>query len=395
MVSGGIGREEGRSAVRIDTIMIVAGEASGDLHGAALAHALRRQAEGCRLVGMGGPAMAEAGVDCVADVTRASPVGFVEALGHLGALRRAFQRLRAVVVGPTPPRLVVLIDFPEFNLRLARVARQAAIPVVYFIPPQIWAWRPRRVKTIRRVVSLVLAVLPFERALYRRAGVPVEFIGHPLRDRIAAAPSREAARERLGLTASGEVIGLLPGSRPAEIDSVLPVMREATRLIRQRRPGVRFVLALAPTVERHAVSAVLGSAPGVAVVGGQTYAVMRAADLLLATSGTATLEAALLGTPMVVCYRLTALSETIVRLLVRVPWVSLPNLLAGRAVVPELYRRATSPEKLADTALDLLASREGLAAQRAAFSEISEQLGTGNVAERAAALVLAEAARSR
>jgi lipid-A-disaccharide synthase len=375
-------------------IMIVAGEASGDLHGAALARALRGQDPQCHLIGMGGSAMAEAGVECVADVTGEAPVGFVEALGHLGALRRAFRRLRAAMTRPRPPAVLVLIDFPEFNLRLARVARRSRVPVVYFVPPQIWAWRPRRVRTIRRLVSLVLAVFPFERALYQHARIPVEFVGHPLRDRVADALSRPESRAALGLAGDDEIIGLLPGSRPVEIRAVLGVMRDAAELIRLARPRSRVVLALAPTVDEREVKSVLG-ASDVGVVRGQTYAVMRAADLLLVTSGTATLEAALLGTPMVVCYRLAALSELIVRMLLRVPWVSLPNLVAGRAVVPELYRQATTPHGLADAALELLASEDRLAAQRAAFAELGEQLGSAGVAARAAALVLATAAGAR
>jgi lipid-A-disaccharide synthase len=376
------------------TIMIVAGEASGDLHGAALAQALRAQAPTCRLVGMGGPAMAGAGVECVADVTAEAPVGFVEAVAHLGVLRRAFRQLRAVIAQSRAPDALVLIDFPEFNFRLARVARRAGIPVVYFVPPQIWAWRAGRVRTMRRLVSLVLAVFPFERALYQSAGVSVEFVGHPLRDRAGDAPSRTEARTALGFMPDDEIIGLLPGSRPAEIDAVLGVMRDAADLMRRARPRARFVLALAPTVDAQRVKSELG-ASDIAVVRGRTYAVMRAADLLLVTSGTATLEAALLGTPMVVCYRLTAVSEFLVRMLVRVPWMSLPNLIAGRAVVPELYRRATTPQGLAEAALGLLADAKGLAAQRAAFAELGAELGPGGVAARAAALVLATASSAR
>jgi lipid-A-disaccharide synthase len=378
----------------VATIMIVAGEASGDLHGAALARALRAQAPRCRLVGMGGAGMAAAGVECVADVTAHAPVGLVEVVGHLGALRRAFRRLRALLAQARPPDALVLIDFPEFNLRLARAARRSGVPVVYFIPPQIWAWRPGRVRTIRKLVSLVLAVFPFERALYRQAGVPVEFVGHPLRDRVADAPSRSEARGALGLADTDEVIGLLPGSRLAEIAAVLGVMRDAAERIRRARPHARFTLALAPTVDESLVRSMLGTAD-IAVLRGQTYAAMRAADLLLVTSGTATLEAALLGTPMVVCYRLAALSELVARLLVRVPWVSLPNLVAGRAVVPELYRRATTPPRLAEAALGLLADAEALARQRAAFAELGAALGCAGVAARAAALVLATAAGAR
>jgi lipid-A-disaccharide synthase len=378
----------------VATIMIVAGEASGDLHGAALARALRAQAPRCRLVGMGGADMAAAGVECVTDVTRHAPVGLVEVVGHLGVLRGAYRRLRALLEQARPPDALVLIDFPEFNLQLARVARRSKVPVVYFIPPQIWAWRPGRVRTIRKLVSLVLAVFPFERALYQQARVPVEFVGHPLRDRVAGAPSRPAARAALRLQDGDEVIGLLPGSRRAEIDGVLGAMRDAADRIRRARPGARFVLALAPTVDEDRVRAILG-ASDIAIVRGQTYAVMRAADLLLVTSGTATLEAALLGTPMIVCYRLAALSELAARLLVRVPWVSLPNLVAGRAVVPELYRRATTPRGLAEAALALLADAGALARQRAAFVELGAALGCGGVAARAAARVLAAAAGAR
>jgi lipid-A-disaccharide synthase len=375
--------------------MIVAGEPSGDLHGAALARALRAQAPDILLTGMGGPAMAGAGVERVVDVTGEASVGFVEVVGRVGILWRAFRRLRAVIGGLTPPGTLVLIDFPEFNLLLARVARRAGVPVVYFIPPQIWAWRPRRMKTIRRLVSLVLAVLPFERDLYRAAGVRVEFVGHPLRDRMDDAPSRTAARRQLGFGEEDEVLGFLPGSRRVEISAMLPVMREAAALIRQRRPATRFVLAVAPTVERSLVEATLGPRSAIRVVEDRTYTVMRAADLLLVTSGTATLEATLLGIPMIVCYRLAALSEAIARALVRVPWMSLPNLLAGREVVPELYREATTPMRLAGAALDLLGNAAALAAQREAFVEIAEQLGEGNVAARAARLVLAMATSTR
>ncbi len=333
--------------------------------------------------------MAGAGVERLVDITAEASVGFIEVVGRVGVLSRAFRRLRGVIEGVGPPRTLVLIDFPEFNLRLARVARRAGIPVVYFIPPQLWAWRPGRVKTIRRLVSLVLAVLPFERAHYPAAGVPVEFVGHPLRDRIVDAPSRVAARRQLGVGDEDELLGLLPGSRRVEIAAMLPVMREAAALMRRRRPATRFVLALAPTVERKAVEAMLGPGSPIQIVEDLTYSVMRAADLLLVTSGTATLEAALLGTPMIVCYRLAAISEAIARALIRVPWVSLPNLLAGRAVVPELYRRATTPASLAGAALSLLGDEAALAAQRQAFREIAEQLGGDGGAARAARLVLA------
>lgn len=373
------------------TVMLVAGEASGDLHGAALCRALRALDPRCRLFGMGGPRMATEGMTLLVDVTAKAVVGGSEALGQVPRLYRAYRQLRAVLEGADRPAVLVVIDFPEFNLRLARAARRAQVPVVYFIPPQIWAWRGGRVKTIRRFVSLVLAVFPFEPPLYRRAGVPVEFVGHPLLDQLQAAPTRDTARRRLGIDDRTAVVGLLPGSRQQEIVRMLPAMRDAAAEVLRAAPGTRFVLGLAPTIERDLVRHHLAGGPPVEIVEGQTHTVLRAADLALVTSGTVTLEAALLGTPMVVCYHVSFVSELLVRLLIRVPWMSLANLTLGRAVVPELYRRTMISARLAREALRLLTDAGARETQRAAFSELAGQLGEPGVGARAARFVLAKA----
>jgi lipid-A-disaccharide synthase len=373
------------------TVMIVAGEASGDLHGAGLCRALRALAPACRLIGMGGVRMAAAGLDVIADVTSAAAVGHTEAMGKLPILFRAYRRLRARLEGPDRPDALVLIDFPEFNLRLARAARRAEVPVIYYIPPQIWAWRAGRLHTIRQRVDLVLAVLPFEPALYRRGGVPVDFVGHPVVDALVGAPSRNDARARLGLGDDDLVIGLLPGSRATEVERHLPAMREATEHIVAVHPRARFLLARAPTVDATIVRDHAG--PSVQIVEEGTHTVVRSADVLLATSGTVTLEAALLGTPMVVCYRLSWLSEALTRLLIRVPWISLANLTLGRGVIPELYREGTTGEGLAREALRLLDDPGARGAQREAFTELSGLLGEPGVSTRAARRVLALVAR--
>jgi lipid-A-disaccharide synthase len=366
-------------------IMIVAGEASGDLHGATLCRGLRALAPARPLVGMGGGRMAAAGLDRLADVTAAAVTGGTEAIRPLPTLLRAWRRLRSALLGPHRPAALVLIDFPEFNLRLARVARRAGIPVVYFIPPQVWAWRPWRLRAIVRRVSLVLAVLPFEAPLYRAAGARVEFVGHPVLDALAWAPTRDAARERLGLDAGATVVGLLPGSRAQEIERTLPVLHAAAARIAAARPATRFVLAAVEGgAEPAPVAALRDATPAVRVVRGDTYAVMRAADLLLVNSGTATLEAALLGTPMIVCYRLSRLTEAWARLLVRVPWISLANITLGRGVVPELYQRAFTPARVAAEGLRLLATPAALDAQREAFRELAGALGSPGVGLRAA-----------
>jgi len=372
-------------------IMVVAGEASGDLHGATLCRALRALAPERPLLGMGGERMAAAGLDRLADVTSAAVVGGTEALGPLPTLVAAWRRLRAALQGPRRPAVLVIIDFPEFNLRLARVARRAGVPVVYFIPPQVWAWRPWRARVVARRASLVLAVFPFEPPLYRRVGARVEFVGHPVLDALVGAPGRDEARRRLGLAADATVVGLLPGSRRQEIERTLPVLHAAAARIAAVRPAARFVLAAVPVVEGgpDPTASLDAATPPIQVVTGDTYAVMRAADLLLVNSGTATLEAALLGTPMIVCYRLSRLTEAWARMLVRVPWISLANITLGRAVVPELYQRAFTAERVAAEALRLLDSPGALADQRAAFRELGGALGEPGVGLRAARHVLA------
>ena len=375
------------------SVMIVAGEASGDLHGAALCAALGRLAPGTRVFGMGGERMRAAGAELLADVSRSAGVGSTEVVGSVPALYRVFRQLRAVVERERPS-VLVLVDFPEFNLRLARVARRVGVPAVYYVPPQIWVWRGWRIRSIRRLVSLVLAVFPFERALYQDAGVPVEFVGHPILDALADAPSRDEARRALGLDPAALVIGLLPGSRHGEAATLIPLMTAAAARLRALRPDTRFLLAQAPTLEdgfvRHAVAA----DPGIRIVRDATHAVMRAADVLLVASGTATLEAGLLGTPMVVCYRVSRLSEALARLFVRVPWINLVNLTLGRAVVPELrLRHEMTVDRLVEEARRLLDDPAALAAQREAFAELQAHLGEPGVCDRAATIILGEGLR--
>jgi lipid-A-disaccharide synthase len=372
-------------------VMIVAGEASGDLHGATLARHLRRLAPATSLVGMGGPRMAEAGVHLLVDASRLAVVGVAEALGRLPGLYGAYRRLVGRLV-ERPPRAVVLIDFPEFNLRLARAAGRRGVPIVYFIPPQVWAWRPGRTRLLARLVTRVLAVFPFEVSLYESAGAPVVFVGHPLLDALASAPGREDARAAVGAGAGTPLVGLLPGSRREEVERLLPEMARAAALVRGRHPAAEFLLGLAPTVDREAVDRILGVAPvKVTVLEGGAHQVMAAADLLLVASGTATLEGALLGTPMVVCYRVGRTAEWMGRLLIRIPWISLVNILSGRPVVPELLQSEATGARIAEEALRLLGSAEAREAQRRAFAEIRGRLGSPGVGERAAREVLAVA----
>jgi lipid-A-disaccharide synthase len=369
-------------------IMLAAGEASGDLHGAILCEALAALAPGWRLFGMGGARMAAAGMDVLVDVTAHAVVGASEAVGRMPRLYQAYRRLVRVLEQGPRPRVLVLIDFPEFNFLLARAARRVEVPVVYFVPPQVWAWRAGRVRTIARLVARVLAVFPFEVPVYRAAGVPVDFVGHPLVDSLAAAPARAAARRRLGLDADALVLGLLPGSRVREVKRLLPALRDAALAVARARPGARSLLALAPTIDRALVAGLLRAAPGIEVLEGATQTVMAAADLLLMASGTATLEAALLGTPMIICYRVSHVSYRLFLLLVRVSWIGLPNIALARTVAPELYQDSVSGPRLAREAERLLADPAALAAQRAAFAELRGRFGPPGVGLRAARSVL-------
>jgi lipid-A-disaccharide synthase len=374
------------------SIMLSAGEASGDLHGATLCAALQELSPALSLSGMGGSRMAAAGMHVIADPTRAAAVGASEALGRIPGLYRTY---RAVVrhLRAERPRALVVIDFPEFNLRLARHARRAGVPVVYFIPPQVWVWRRGRIRQMARRVSRVLAVLPFEEELYRRAGVPVQFVGHPLQDVLPFDLGREEARRRLGLDPGEAVVGLLPGSRREEVARLLPPMLTAARRLQAAGAARRFVLGLASTVDRAWVEQLLGEtadgdAARVDVWGGRTHEVMVGADVVLVASGTATLETALLGTPMVVCYRVSRLTEAMVRLLAHGRWISLPNIVAGRAIVPEILQDDVTGQRLAAEAQRLLEDPVAATAQRAAFKDLRAQLGEPGVGRRAARAVL-------
>src|SRR6266481_2912712 len=382
------------SAAERRPIMLSAGEASGDLHGATMCRAIRDLDPSIRLVGMGGSRMAAAGVEILVDPTAQAAVGTSEALGRVPALYRAYkilvERLRNA-----RPLAIVLIDFPEFNLRLARQARRAGIPVVYFIPPQLWAWRRGRIRQMARRVTKVLAAFPFEKSLYEEAGVPVEFVGHPLLDVVQSDLDHARARERLGVGDRRVLVGLLPGSREQEISRLLPRMLDAAA--RLAVDGKRsFMLGLAPSVDRKRVAAMLEHAaeaggPPIEIVEGMTYEVMAAADALLIASGTATLEAALLGTPMVLCYRVSRTTEVIARLLTRVARIGLPNLVSGRLVVPELVQAQVTGERLAAEATRLLDDPVAATAQRAALKELRARLGEPGVGRRAARAVLAAA----
>jgi lipid-A-disaccharide synthase len=363
-------------------VMLVAGEASGDAHGAHLVQALRRMDPALTFWGIGGQAMRDAGVHRAVDAAELAVVGISEVLSQLPAIYRGFRKARRMLCD-LAPHLLVLIDFPEFNLRLAAVARRLGIPVLYYISPQIWAWRRRRVHQIGRRVDHMAVILPFEAQFYRRHGIPVTFVGHPLMDRQWPSDERPAG--------AGRTIGLLPGSRNSEVRRLLPLLLEAARQMQHQCPELRVLLSQADSVDRHLVQRIRGQVvgPGQLEVVRNTEAIFRRADLVVAASGTVTLEAAICGVPMIIVYRVSPLSYRLGKALIRVPHIGLVNLIAGRGVVPELVQADADPRRVARCALDLLADPARLEGMRQELARVRRRLGAAGASERVAGLALA------
>lgn len=374
-------------------ILISCGEPSGDLYGAELVKALRPTVPGLEVFGLGGDRLAAEGAALVAHVRDLAVVGLLEVVAHLRRLRRVFRGVLDVV-DREPPDLAVLVDYPDFNLRLARELKARGVRVVYYVSPQLWAWRGGRIRNVRDTIARMLVIFPFEEALYRKAGVPVSFVGHPLLDVVRPEPDAAAFVGSLGLDPGRPVVALLPGSRPQEVAHNLPPLAGAVDRIGRARPDVQFALAAAPDLSPSLFAAHLGSRP-VRVVAGQTPRVVGSATLALVASGTATVETALLGTPMVVVYRLSPLTYRLGRPFVRVSQFAMVNLIAQRTVVPELIQADFTPERVAREALGLLSDATRRQQMKADLEEVRRRLGGPGASVRAAAAVAEEIARVR
>lgn len=365
-------------------ILIVAVEASADLHAARALEALRRLRPDVAAFGAGGPRLRAAGLEAVARAEDLCAMGFAEVLPRLPALARALRRL-ASAAAARGPALALLVDAPDFNLRLARRLRRLGVPVVCYVAPMAWAWRPGRARQLARLAARLLCILPFEEAFFAARGVRARFVGHPLLDGPDPAPAR-GCRAALGLAEGRPTLALLPGSRPAEVRRLLGPMLAAAERLRAARPDLQLqvVVAQAPTLSADALAPRLARHPGPVALGSAELA-LGAADVALVKSGTGVLEAALRGVPMVVAYRLAWPSWALARLLVRVRHASLVNLLAGRAVVPELLQRDATAERMAAEVERLLADGAAREAQRAAFREVRAGLGPAGASGRVAA----------
>ncbi len=370
------------------TIFMSTGESSGDLHGAKLAAALIRQRPDCRVVGMGGCAMREAGVEIIIDNAEMGVVGLWEVVAHGAAIWRAYRRMKAWLIRHRP-EVVVLIDYPEFHFQIARLAKRLGLRVVYYIAPQIWAWRSGRLRTLARLADQMIVILPFERVLYQSVGVPCEFVGHPLLDDITTAPERSTIRARWGLSPVQPVVGLFPGSRRAEVQRHLPLMLAAAERLHRDRPEITFVLGRAPSIPGEDIERALGgTVVPVTVRRGESSAVLAAADAVMVASGTITLQAALLRTPMVIIYKVAPLTWLVARWLVRVPFAGLPNLIAGEAVVPELLQHQATPDAIAGLLAQWLADPGQLELIRKRLAGVRDRVGEPGGSVRAATVIL-------
>lgn len=364
------------------SIFIVSGEESGDLHGAALIKSLKRLFPGLYVTGMGGQRMKQAGMVGL-DSKEVSVVGIVEVLGRLFTILRSLKTLKGQL-GKEKFDAVVLIDFPDFNLRIAKEAKRLGIPVIYYISPQVWAWRKGRLKDIARLVDKMLVVFPFEVFLYRKAKVDVEYVGHPLADTAQCPFTKEEARELLGLKDDDKVIALLPGSRTGEVKRLLGPMVEGAKLIDRKINRPIFLLPAANSIDDALISGYIkGSGVDIRVVRDKMYTALRASDASVVASGTATLETALIGTPMVLVYKMSPVSYGIARALINLKYAGLPNIVAGRAVVPELLQGKVTAGNIASEVLSIMdgAKREDMLR---GFEEIRKNLGRGGAAEKAA-----------
>jgi lipid-A-disaccharide synthase len=373
------------------SVLILTGESSGDRAAGPLAAALKRRAPDLEVLAVGGESLRAAGAEILQDIDELGAMGFLEVLRQVPRLHHLEGRLRRLLER-SPPSVVVPVDYPGFNLRIARLARARGVPVVYYIGPQVWAWGAGRVPKIAASVDRMLVVFPFELEIYRDAGVRVDYPGHPLLDGLDAAPPGTVLREGVGIENGAPVLGLLPGSRQQEIRRILPVMLEAAQRAWQRVPGLRTVVSRAESVPESELRRALERVPAgrVDVWEGSAAPVITGADFLLVTSGTATLESALHGTPLAVLYRTSPLSWFIGRRIVRIPRISLVNILAGEDLVAEFLQGEAEPVRVAEHAIGYLSDGPRREALSWRLRALRDRLGEGGTASRAAGMVLEE-----
>jgi lipid-A-disaccharide synthase len=368
--------------------MIVAGEASGDIYGADLVRKALLPGSGFHFFGIGGARMRDAGVETLVDSSEMAVMGVVEVFKHFGVISSAFIKLKKILL-QDPPELLILIDYPGFNLRLAKAAKKAGVKVLYYISPKVWAWNSGRMKSMAATVSEMAVIFPFEVPLYETAGVPVTFVGHPMLDMVNVSMDRQTAASSFGLDPSRRIIGLFPGSRRSEIERMLPTILASARLLLKKYPDAQFVVPLASTLRDADVLPQLDSS-GVSpvITRERIHDLIRACDAVVSVSGTVTLEIALVGTPMVIIYKLSPLTYQLAKRVVKVGNIGLCNIVSGETVVRELIQDAANPEMIAAEIEAILddAGYEGIIREK--LAKVRSKLGQGGASLNVAKLML-------
>lgn len=370
------------------TIMFSAGESSGDRHAANLFLELKKRNPTLKGIGMGSSQMAAAGVGLNVDSAGIGVIGVVEVIRHYGEIRRALKQMQQVLLHEKPD-LLVCVDYKEFNFKLARFAKKCGVKVLFYVSPQVWAWRADRVKKYGQVIDMMAVIFPFETKYYEAENVPVRYVGHPSVDKVQPQFSRADAMAQFGLVADKPVVGVLPGSRVNEIKRLLPVMLAAAERLQAQQPDIQFILPQASSISDELLGSYLQTTSvNIIVIKNQVYDVIQCCDAVMTTSGTATLEIALLDVPMVICYKLAALTYWLGKRLVKIPFIGLPNIIADKAIIKELIQHEATPENLAAEILHILNDADYAAQMRANLQHVKQQLGQGGGSKNMAELVL-------
>ena len=365
-------------------IAIVAGEVSGDIQGARLVEELKNIHPDLKVWGIGGENMQNQGVNVICDITHWALIGFWEVLKKYTKIRKVFYQILGEIEEKKPDA-VILIDYPGFNLRLAEKVKKLGIPIIYYISPQVWAWGKKRVKQIARLVSKMIVIFPFEEELYKKADVSVDFVGHPIMDVLESRENkREDIRNEFGLENGDQLVGIFPGSREQEIRRHLPVFLDVSKVIKQRKENVKFVIGAASAEVMEQIKGITSEYP---IVCGRAYDVMEASDLVLTSSGTATLETACFGTPMVVIYKLSCLTYAMIKRLINVPHIAMANVVAQRRIVPEFVQEEANVENISREAIDILENDDRQNKIKNDLAIVRKALGGPGAARRAAKVV--------